>query len=167
MLSASSTYQYFHDLFANQHRLLFLRASVRKDQIYVRAQSWIAIPENNSFIVPEMHCGWMCAHLNGEYCHRENPYSMVFRCRKKHLIQKQDSCEECRSLIRCRSCPTKEFLKESVPMRILKTVFCLLPSGRFLVTGCLLQRRIGKPTKRNHAKLHDHTFEMWDRKYSF
>lgn len=76
------------------------------DQISVRAQSWILIPGEQGSILPRRHYTTVCAHLDGN-SRNENPYIVIFRCKLKHLVAKQDSCENCRSLIRCRYCPTE------------------------------------------------------------
>lgn len=37
---------------------------------------------------------------------------MSLVCNRKHLVAKEDSCEECRALIRCRYFPTEVFIEQ-------------------------------------------------------
>ncbi|MCJ1229015.1 hypothetical protein MMC12_005679 [Toensbergia leucococca] len=77
------------------------------DQLSVRAQSWILIPEEQGSIMPKTKRMTVCAHLNESHFHVGNLYTMAFRCKLNHLADKQDSCDKCRSLIRCNYCPTE------------------------------------------------------------
>lgn len=86
--------------------LYFFEPRFVNDQISVRAQSWILIQGEQGSVVPRRHYTTVCAHLDGN-SFNENPYIVSCRCKLKHLTAKQDSCERCRSLIRCHYCPTE------------------------------------------------------------
>ena len=75
-----------------------------KDQIFVRAQSWILIPEDQGSIMPKLRFTRVCEHLDSPY--DTSPYSMIFQCKLEHFADKQDLTEICCILIRCRYCPT-------------------------------------------------------------
>lgn len=84
--------------------LSFFEPRFVKDQIFVRAQSWILIPEDQGSIMPKLRFTRVCEHLDSPY--DTSPYSMIFQCKLEHFADKQDLTEICCILIRCRYCPT-------------------------------------------------------------
>lgn len=92
--------------------LYFFEPRFVDGQVFVRAQSWILIPITQGSKVPMLHHTIVCHHLDGNGIHdgrvsSDNAHVMAFRCKLKHLVRRQDSCEKCHSLIRCHYCPTE------------------------------------------------------------
>lgn len=86
--------------------LYFFEPRFVRGQISVRAQSWVQISGALGFVVPREQLTTVCAHLSGD-SPKENPYVSLLRCKMEHLVNKQDRCEKCSGLIRCRFCPTE------------------------------------------------------------
>ena len=86
--------------------LYFFEPRFVNGKIYVRAHSWILIGGDQSVEMPLKHTMRVCAHLDGNSYDR-NLYIIAFSCHLGHLAAKQDPCEECRRLIRCRLCSTE------------------------------------------------------------
>ena len=88
----------------------FFEPRVVKDQISICPQSWIVIPEEQGSVLSRIHLRQVCPHLERMSLTHENPYLMGLVCNRKHLAAKEDSCEKCCTLIRCRYSPTEVFI---------------------------------------------------------
>lgn len=91
--------------------LYFFEPRFVNGNISVRTQSWIFNPGDQGVIMPMKYLTTVCAHLDGDQSYYTNPYHTVFRCKLEHLAAKQDSCEKCRSLIRCHYCSTEVYVE--------------------------------------------------------
>ena len=135
--------------FPSHKGLYFFEPRLVNGKIYVRAQTWIFFPDGRGVGMPWEHVFTVCAHLDGNSPF-PNPYIKVFKCQLKHLRAKQASCEDCRSLMRCKNCPTEVCVEAK---RVSKGVFLVTTKWQFLGGG--------RSPSVKHWKSHLETYRQW------
>ena len=144
--------------------LFFFEPRFLNDQVAVRAQSWILISGEKGSLGPRIHHTIVCAHLRGA-SHEENSYAAEFKSKLEHLVAKQDSCEQCRSLISCEYCLTEVY----VDVEHFDKDYV---AGLLVITKWQLLGRGLSPSETHwNSHLHNHKSmavpsRLWARKYS-
>ena len=88
----------------------FFEPRIIHNRVFARAQSWISIPKEQDQLINRhtfLRYNVVCVHLDADFRGVSKRFYMILQCVLEQLRGEQESCGECRALIRCHYCPTE------------------------------------------------------------